>query len=170
MRTQLVFGLRSMWGNPTLVRSCFADSNFYPLRFADSSSTGMPLYGLIRASANSARCKMTGNEHNVGFLAAGSGVQQFQLSLGRCCVLECRRSSAQLTSTKHTTSLLVLAAVLEGTGNFDSQDAVRGTPTSGVTQGAPLKACQCLWRGVSRTRLFRVGPRHDAMQKESYEN
>jgi hypothetical protein len=56
----------------------------------------------IRASGNSERCNMTGNEHNVGFLATGSGVKQFQLSLGGRFVLERRRFSTELRITKHT--------------------------------------------------------------------
>jgi hypothetical protein len=65
----------------TLVRSCCVESSFCSLRFAVYLSTGEPVYGFIRASANSERWKMTGNEDNVGFLTTGSGVQQFQLSL-----------------------------------------------------------------------------------------
>jgi hypothetical protein len=64
----------------TLVRSCCVESNFCSLRFAEYLSTGEPVYGSPRASANSERCKMTGNEDNVGFLATGSGVKEFQLS------------------------------------------------------------------------------------------
>jgi hypothetical protein len=51
------------------------------------------------------------------------------------------------------------AAVLHETGNFDSQDAVRGTPTSGVPESVPVRAYQCLWRGVRRSRPFRFGDR-----------
>jgi hypothetical protein len=58
-------------------------------------STGAPVSGFIRASGNSERCKMTGNEDSVGFLATGSGVAQFQLSLWGCFVLECRRFSTE---------------------------------------------------------------------------
>jgi hypothetical protein len=31
---------------------------------------------------------------------------------------------------------------------------IRGTPTSGVPENVPLRARQCLWWGVSRSRLF----------------
>jgi len=65
----------------TLVRSCCIQSNFCSLRFAEYLSTRVPVSGFIRASGNSERCSMTGKEDNVGFLATGSGVQQFQLSL-----------------------------------------------------------------------------------------
>ena len=50
----------------------------------------------IRASGNSERCNMTGNEDNVGFLATGSGVQQFQLSLRGCFVRGARSSLASV--------------------------------------------------------------------------
>ena len=49
-------------------------------------STRMPASGFIQALGSSELWKMTGQEDNVGFLATGSGVQQFQLSLGRCFV------------------------------------------------------------------------------------
>src|ERR1035438_6492478 len=64
----------------TLVRSCCVESDFCSIRFAQHSLTRVPVSGFIRASGNSERCKMTGNEDNVGFLATGSGAQQFQLS------------------------------------------------------------------------------------------
>ena len=93
----------------TLVSSCCVESSFCLLRFAEYLSTGEPVYGFIRASANSERCKMTGNEDNVGFLATGSGVQQFQLSLGGCFALQCRRFSAQLKLSRHTNNLRLLS-------------------------------------------------------------
>jgi hypothetical protein len=37
---------------------------------------------------------MTGHEDNVGFLATGTGVKQFQLSLGGCFIPKERRMSA----------------------------------------------------------------------------
>jgi hypothetical protein len=40
----------------------------------------VPVSGFIGVSGNSERCNMIGNEDNVGFLATGSGVEQFQLS------------------------------------------------------------------------------------------
>src|ERR1035441_6721633 len=49
---------------------------------------------------------MTGQADNVGFLATGSGVKQFQLSLGGWFVLQCRRFSAQLRSTKHISKMI----------------------------------------------------------------
>jgi hypothetical protein len=61
-------------------------------------SIRVPVPGFIRASGNSERRSMTANKHNVGFLAAGSGVQQFQLSLGDVLSLsvpEYRRFSAE---------------------------------------------------------------------------
>jgi hypothetical protein len=100
---------------------------------------------------------MTGKVDNVGFLATGSGVKQFQLSLGRWLVPRCRRLSQELRLTKHTTNLLTSAAVQTKTGAFNSQATVRGTPTSGVPEIVPVKAYQCLWKGVSRTRLFHFG-------------
>ena len=68
-------------------------------------STRMPVSGFIRALGNSERRKMTEQEDNVGFLATGRGVKQFQLSLGGSFVLECRRFSAQLKLSKHTSNL-----------------------------------------------------------------
>jgi hypothetical protein len=49
------------------------------------------------------------------------------------------------------------AAVRHETGNFTLQDTVRGTPTTGVSESVPVKAYQCLCRGVSKSRLFRFG-------------
>ena len=88
VRTQSAFGLRSMWGNPTLVRSCCVQSNFCSVRFAQYFSTRLPVSGLIGVTGNSERCKMTGNEANVGFLATGSGVQQFHSAFfrGKVCL------------------------------------------------------------------------------------
>jgi hypothetical protein len=65
----------------TLVRSCCVESNLCPVDFAQYFSTGVLVSGFIPAPRNSERCKMTGNADNVGFLATGSGVKQFQLSL-----------------------------------------------------------------------------------------
>src|SRR5664280_1892597 len=70
----------------TLVRSCCVESNFCSVIFAQYSSTRVPVSGFIRASGNSERWKMTGKADNVGFLATGSVVQQFQLSLEECFV------------------------------------------------------------------------------------
>ena len=64
----------------TLARSCCVESNFCSVGFAQYFSTRVLLSGFIPASRNSERCKMTGNEDHVGFLATGSGVKQFQLS------------------------------------------------------------------------------------------
>jgi hypothetical protein len=58
-------------------------------------STWVPVSSFSRASGNSEQWKMTGQEHNVGFLATGSGVKQFELSLWGCFVLECRRFSTE---------------------------------------------------------------------------
>ena len=132
MRTQSAFGLRSARGNPTLDRSCCVQDNFCSVRFAQHSSTLVPVSGFIGASGNSERCNMTGNEVNVGFLATGSGVQQFQLSLRGCSVLQRRRLSRELRSAKHTTNLRASAAVLHGADNSGSQDTVRGTPALSV--------------------------------------
>jgi hypothetical protein len=60
---------------------------------------------------------MTGKEDNVGFLATGSGVKQFQLSLWGWFVLECRRFSPELRSTKHTSNLRASAAVWHKVGH-----------------------------------------------------
>ena len=51
-------------------------------------STRVPVSSFTQASGNSEWCNMTGKEDNVGFLATGSGVQQFQLSLGGGFVLK----------------------------------------------------------------------------------
>jgi hypothetical protein len=78
----------------TLVRSCCVESSFCSVGFAQYFSTRVPVSGFIRASGNSERCNMTGHEDNVGFLATGSGVKQFQLSLGGWFVPQERRLSA----------------------------------------------------------------------------
>jgi hypothetical protein len=61
-----------------------------------SATGGVPVMktqsSFIRASGNSERCKMTGQEDNVGFLATGSGVKQFQLSTRGWFVREARSS------------------------------------------------------------------------------
>jgi hypothetical protein len=82
-------------GKPsTLICSCCVESNFCSVRFAEYLSTGVPGYSFIRASGNSERRKMTGQNDNDGFLGTGSGVQQFQLSLRGCLVLQRRHSSS----------------------------------------------------------------------------
>ena len=68
-------------------------------------STRMPVSCFTQALGNSERWKMTGHEDNVGFLATGSGVKQFQLSLRGWFVHQCRRFSPELRSTKHTSKL-----------------------------------------------------------------
>src|SRR5208282_4475866 len=78
----------------TLVRSCCVESNFRSVRFAQYPSTRVPVSGFIPTSRNSERCSMTGNEDNVGFLATGSGVEQFQLSLRGWFVRGARSSLA----------------------------------------------------------------------------
>ena len=65
-----------------LLRPCCVESNFCSVRFVQYFSTRVPISGFIGALGNSERCNMTGNKDNVGFLATGSGVKQFQLSLG----------------------------------------------------------------------------------------
>jgi hypothetical protein len=65
----------------------------------------------IPASRNSERCNMTGNEDHVGFLASGSGLQQFQLSSGGWFILQCRRFSARLKLTNHTSNLFGLQSL-----------------------------------------------------------
>ena len=57
-------------------------------------STRVPVSSSIQALGNSVRWKMTGNKDNVGFLATGSGVKQFQLSSRGCFVREARSSLA----------------------------------------------------------------------------
>ena len=137
-----------------LVRSCCVESNFCSARFAQYFSTRVPVSGFIRASANSERCSMTGNEDNVGFLATGSGVQQFQLSSCGCFVLQRRRFSQELRSTQHAGNPQASAAVQNKTGAFDSQATVRGTPPSGVAERVPVRAYQCLIWGVGNHALF----------------
>ena len=66
----------------TVVRSCCVERNFCSVGFVQYFSPRVPVSDFIRALGNSERCKMTGNEDNVGFLRTGSGVQQFQLSFG----------------------------------------------------------------------------------------
>jgi hypothetical protein len=73
---------------------------------------------------------MTGNEDNVGFLATGSGVQQFQLSLWGSFVLPCRRLFPDLRSTTHTSSLRASAAAHS-----------EGSP-SGLTKHAQATRCR----------------------------
>jgi hypothetical protein len=51
-------------------------------------STRVPVSSFIQALGNSEQWKMTGNKDNVGFLATGSAVKQFQLSLWGCSILE----------------------------------------------------------------------------------
>jgi hypothetical protein len=58
-------------------------------------SIRVPVPSFNQALGNSEQWKMTGQEDNVGFLATGSGVKQFQLSLRGCFVLKCRRFPAQ---------------------------------------------------------------------------
>jgi hypothetical protein len=67
-------------------------------------STRLPVSSSIQALGNSERWKMTGNEDNVGFLATESGMEQLQLSLWGCFVLQCRRSFPELRSTTPTSS------------------------------------------------------------------
>jgi hypothetical protein len=64
-------------------------------------STRVPVSGFNQASGNSEQWKMTGKEDNVGFLATGSGVKQFQLSLGGWCVLRYHPFTPELRFTKH---------------------------------------------------------------------
>jgi hypothetical protein len=73
---------------------------------------------------------MTGHEDNVGFLATGSGVQQFQLSLWGSFVLPCRRFFPDLRSTTHTSSLRASAAAHS-----------EGSP-SGLTKHAQATRCR----------------------------
>ena len=73
---------------------------------------------------------MTGHEDNVGFLATGSGVQQFQLSLWGSFVLPCRRFFPDLRSTTHTSSLRASAAAHS-----------EGSP-SGLTKHAQVTTCR----------------------------
>jgi hypothetical protein len=77
-----------------LVRSCCVESNFCSVRLAQYFSTRVPISGFIGASRNSERCKMTGNVDNVGFPRTGSGVKQFQLSLGEWFVCGAHSSLA----------------------------------------------------------------------------
>jgi hypothetical protein len=131
VRTQSAFGLQGPWGSQGSEQR--QEGDFGPRDLvAEYFWTGVPVCGFIRASGNSERCNMTGNEVNVGFLATGSGVQQFQLSLRGCSVLQRRRLSRELRSAKHTTNLRASAAVLHGADNSGSQDTVRGTPALSV--------------------------------------
>jgi hypothetical protein len=82
VRTRSAFGFQSARASAIPERSCCVESNFCSVRFSQFFSTRVPVFGFIRPSGYSERCNMTGNEDNVGFLATGSGVQQFQLSFG----------------------------------------------------------------------------------------
>jgi hypothetical protein len=63
-----------------------------------------PGFCFIQALGNSEQWKMTGQADNVGFLATESGMEQLQLSLWGCFVLQCRRSFPELRSTTPTSS------------------------------------------------------------------
>ena len=141
-----------------LVRSCCVESSFCSLRFAEYLSTGERVYGFIRATGNSERWKMTEKEDNVGFLATGSGVKQFQLSLGGCFVLQCRRL------TKHTSDLRGSAAAQKKTGTFDSRDTMRGTPRTGVPENVPLRHAS-VWTGARVGHAPSFGLRPGARRK-----
>jgi hypothetical protein len=65
---------------------------------------------------------MAGEEHNVGFLATESEVQQFQLSLWGCLVLHCRRFSPGLRLTKHANKMI--------TNPNDAEDSLRITSSA----------------------------------------
>ncbi|BBO16414.1 hypothetical protein BPIT_07060 [Candidatus Brocadia pituitae] len=51
-------------------------------------------------------------------------------------------------------SFAVSAAVRHKTGNFDSLDTVRDTPTLGVPESVSAKTNQCLCWGASKIRPF----------------
>src|ERR1035441_4537273 len=68
-------------------------------------STRVPVSSFIQALGNSEQWKMTGKEDNVDFLATGSIVKQFQLSLWGRFVLQCHRFSPEPRLTKHTSNL-----------------------------------------------------------------
>jgi len=69
------------------------------------------------------------------------------------------RQVRNITQNMHVANMIhsfaASAAVQSKAGNFDLQDTVRGTPTSGVPESVPVRAYQCLDWGVSRSRLFR---------------
>jgi len=68
----------------------------------DYLSTQPPVSSFTQALGNSEWWNMTRIEDNVGFLGTGSGVQQFQLSLGECFVFTCRPFFPHLMSTNDT--------------------------------------------------------------------
>jgi hypothetical protein len=106
----------------TIAASCCVESDFCSVGFGQYFSTRVLLSGFIRASGNSERCNMTGNEDNVGFLTTGSGVQQFQLSLRGCFVFQWRRFSAQLKLSKHTSNLRLRLLSSSNRAHFGPQD------------------------------------------------
>jgi hypothetical protein len=128
-------------------------------------STRVPVSDVIQTLGNSEQWKMTGKEDNVGFLATGSGVQQFQLSLGGCFVLQCPRFFPELMLTKHTSNSRASPAVLHETRNPDPLDTARGTLALGVPESFPVRAYRRLYQGVSRSHVFRPEPGHDAEGK-----
>jgi hypothetical protein len=120
------------------------ESNFCSVRFAQYFSTGVPVSGFIQASGNSERWKMTGKEDNVGFLATESGVQQFQLSLWGCAVLQCGRFCAQLRLSKHTGNSRASATVPHETGTCRFQWKRASPPNAGIRAGLVQTATNIL--------------------------
>jgi hypothetical protein len=95
---------------------------------------------------------MAGNEDNVGFLATGSGVQQFQLSLWGWFVFQCRRLSAQLKLTKRTRNSRALAAVPHEPGTFYQKTAIEARRKRTGVAGDSLPRCHSRALRQSSTR------------------
>jgi hypothetical protein len=86
---------------------------------------------------------MTGKTDTVGFLATGSGVKKFQLSLWACFIFHCCRFSAQLASFlcfDETTSGLGHVAIIRRVDQ--PNPAVRA-----IQQNIENGKSQRLWRG-----------------------
>jgi len=65
-----------------------------------------------------------------------------------------RRFSIKTYVTKKKKQICGFGRCPQRNWSFHETDTVRGTPPPGVPESVPLKAYQCLLRGVSRSRLF----------------
>src|ERR1035441_2189762 len=107
-------------------------------------STRVPVSSFIQVIGNSEQWKMTGQAGNVGFLATGSGVKQFQLSLGGCSVLQCRRffpelrfHATNLAQTHAACNFLFLSSFTPWHFNRRRATAGRQTKKSGALRPKP---------------------------------
>ena len=74
-----------------------------------------------------------------------------------CMGRQVRNITQNMHVAKMINRIAASAAVQSEADNFDLQDMVRGTPTSGVPESVPVRAYQCLDWGVSWSRLFHLG-------------